>query len=211
MKFFSINSLSGHSARPPGAAGFTIPEFMVTLAVTLLVMGGVTATHLFGMRMYQLTRSKLGANDEARAAISGMIGEIRSAKLLRIGNLVNATNFTEITPNTPQLGSAIRIFPTTNMGQFIHYYWDGADKRIKRATNGSGAFSVVASSVSNQMVFSAEDYAGNILTNNDNNRVIGLAMQFYQLQYPSVAIGPGSMYDFYQLRTKITRRTVGSP
>jgi hypothetical protein len=69
----------------------------------------------------------------------------------------------------------------------------------------------VANSISNNLVFSAEDYSGSILTNNENNRVIGVTLAFFQLQYPSIPIGPGSIYDFYQLRTKITRRTVANP
>ena len=56
------------------------------------------------------------------------------------------------------------------------------------------------------MVFSSEDYTGAVLRSNINNRVISLTLQFYQLQYPTVSIGPGQLYDFYQLRTKITPR-----
>jgi hypothetical protein len=33
-------------------------------------------------------------------------------------------------------------------------------------------------------------------------------MEFFQLQHPTVPIGPGSIYDFYQFRTKITRRSL---
>jgi hypothetical protein len=66
----------------------------------------------------------------------------------------------------------------------------------------------VAHAISNQIVFTAEDYAGRILTNNENNRVIGLSLQFYQLQYPAIPIGPGNHFDYYQLRTKITRRAL---
>jgi hypothetical protein len=58
------------------------------------------------------------------------------------------------------------------------------------------------------MVFTAEDYAGNVQLNNFNNRVIGVTLQFFQLQTPTVPIGPGCLYDFYQLRTKITRRAL---
>jgi hypothetical protein len=58
------------------------------------------------------------------------------------------------------------------------------------------------------MVFTSEDFAGNVLNNNLNNRVIGVTLQFYQLEAPPVLIGPGSLYDFYQLRTKITRRAL---
>jgi len=36
--------------------------------------------------------------------------------------------------------------------------------------------------------------------------VIGVTLQFYQLEYPLVKVGPGSFYDFYQLHTRVTRR-----
>jgi hypothetical protein len=55
-------------------------------------------------------------------------------------------------------------------------------------------------------VFAAEDHLGNVLTNSQNNRVIGLRLQFYQIAFPVVAVGPGNYYDFYQLRTRVTRR-----
>ena len=53
-----------------------------------------------------------------------------------------------------------------------------------------------------------EDFAGNILTNNQNNRIIGLKLEFYQIQYPKMPVGPGQYYDYYQLHTRITRRTI---
>ena len=38
--------------------------------------------HLMGIRMFEITKAKLGASDEARQAISMMIDEIRTAKLV---------------------------------------------------------------------------------------------------------------------------------
>ena len=149
----------------------------------------------------------MGASGEARAAISKLISEVRSAKLLRIGD-GSLTNFQEVPVDTLQSGSAIQIYPTTETNNFVRYYWDSVQRKLKRTTNGATFVSVVANSISNQLVFTAEDYRGTVLTNNENNRVIGLTLQFYQLEYPTVSIGPGSLYDFYQLRTKITRRTL---
>jgi hypothetical protein len=165
---------------------------------------------VFGLHMLQLARSKMGASDEARAAIAKMMEEIRSAKLLRIGN-GTLTDFTEVDVDTPQKGSSVQIFPTTNFNAYVRYFWDSEDKRLKRTTNGETYVFIVANSISNSLVFAAEDYSGTILTNNENNRVIAVNLQFFQLQYPSIPIGPGSIYDFYQLRTKITRRTVANP
>lgn len=195
---------------PPAAwqRGFTLPEIMVATAVFSLVAGGVMYISLAGLRMNQLARSKMGASDEARAAIGKMVSEIRGAGVVRIGN-GSLTSFTEIPHGTLQSGNAIQIFPTKGTtNQYVRYFWDLADKRLKRTENGAPAVLVVANSITNQMVFTSEDFAGNVLTNNFNNRVIGVTLQFYQLQYPTVAIGPGGLYDFYQLRTKITRRAL---
>ena len=195
------------AGRQAGNLAFTLPEFTVTMAVVLMVMTAVLSCHLFGMRLFEISKSKLGASGEARAAISKLVAEIRSAKLLRIGD-GSLSTFQEVAVDTAQSGSAIQIYPTTDTNSFVRYYWDNIDRKLKRTTNGATFVSVVANSISNQLVFTSEDYKGVILTNNENNRVIGLTLQFYQLQYPTVVIGPGGLYDFYQLRTKITRRTL---
>ena len=82
-------------------------------------------------------------------------------------------------------------------------------KQLKRTHTGApGIVVILAQNVTNQSVFTAEDFMGNTVTNNVNNRVIGLTLQFSQIQYPVMSVGPGNYYDFYQLRTKITRRTL---
>ena len=203
----SPNIRGERAGRPAMSLAFTLPEFTVTMAVVLLVMTAVLSCHLFGMRLFEISKAKLGASGEARAAISKLISEVRSAKLLRIGD-GSLTNFQEVPVDTLQSGSAIQIYPTTETNNFVRYYWDSLQRKLKRTTNGATFVSVVANSISNQLVFTAEDYRGTVLTNNENNRVIGLTLQFYQLQFPTVEIGPGGLYDFYQLRTKITRRTL---
>jgi type II secretory pathway pseudopilin PulG len=207
MRLRPILSAAAGPSRRRSLRAFTIAELMVTMTIVLLVMGGLLSAHFFGLRLFELTKAKLGASDEARAAISTLIQEIRSAKLLRIGDGSLAT-FTEVGVDSLQKGSAIQVYATSNTNLFVRYFWDAADKKLKRTTNGATYVSVVANSISNQLVFTSEDYTGKILTNNENNRVIGLTLQFYQLQYPAVSIGPGNYYDFYQLSTKITRRTL---
>lgn len=189
------------------ARAFALPNLMVAMAIMLMVLAGITSSHLFGLRMFELTRAKLGASDEARAAISKLVEEIRSSKLVRVGNGSLAA-FSETAVNTLQRGNALQIYPSSSTNQYIRYFWDPSDRRLKRATNNAATASIVANSVSNAFVFSCEDFSGKILTNNSNNRVIGLNLQFYQLQYPTVRIGPGNYYDYYQLRTRITRRAL---
>jgi hypothetical protein len=180
---------------------------LVAMAVVLLVITGVISTHLYSLRMFELIKPKLSAADEAREAIARLSEEVRSAFLVRVGQ-GGSNSFTEVAPNAPQQGSAIQIYPTSDPNTFIRYFWDNEERKVKRASSGAPVVTVIANSVSNQVVFASEDFAGTVLTNNQNNRVISMTLQFYQIQYPAIAIGPGSLYDFYQLKTKITRRTL---
>ena len=186
---------------------FTLPEALIAMSLFMVIMGGVVFSHMYGLKMVQLARSKLGASDEARRAVSKLVEEIRSAKIIRIGS-GGLTNFITKGMTETQSGNAIQVYPTTNTSSFVRYYWDPVDNRLKRTTNGVSSVYVVASAISNQVVFTAENHLGQVLTNNNNNRVIGLTLQFYQLQYPTIDIGPGGLYDFYQLRTRITRRAL---
>ncbi|MCX6902629.1 MAG: hypothetical protein NTW03_03965 [Verrucomicrobia bacterium] len=185
----------------------TLPEVMISLTLFGLILVGLVSGQLYGLRMLTITTPKLGASDEARAAVSKLIEDIRSAKLIRIGT-GTSNSFTELGVDQPHIGNSIQVYPTLDTNVFVRYFWDGTDQKLKRTANGAAAVLVLANSVSNSLVFTAEDYAGNILTNNHNNRVIGLKLEFYQIQYPKMSVGPGQYYDYYQLHTKITRRTI---
>ena len=201
---------SGRLSSPLGRTGrtaFTLPELMVAMAIFALVMAGMMVANVFGIRAHEMTKVKLGASDEARRAINLLSAEIRAAKIIRIGN-GDASSFEEIAINSPQQGSAIQIHSTTNTGSFVRYFWNSDDHQLKRTVNGSNVVTVVANFITNQMVFTSEDGFGNTLTNNQNNRVIGLKLEFFQLQYPIVKIGPGQLYDYYRLSTKTTRRAL---
>lgn len=185
---------------------FTLTEIMVTGALGIMLIGGVIMGHMVGIRMFQYTRSKLGGNDDARTAVTRLVDEIRTCKLVKLGT-GSAEAFTECGVDSTQAGNAIQIYMTTATNQWIRYFLS-SDNTLCRMTNGAAAKLVLASFITNQTIFTSEDYKGTILTNNENNRVIGLTLQFYQIQYPVVKIGTNQLYDFYQVRTKITRRTL---
>lgn len=208
MNLYAATSSS--IVRPGGCRclrAYTLTEVMITMALVIVVFAAILSSHAFGMRLFEMTKAKLGASDDARGAVSTLVSEIRAAKTVRIGT-GSLTSFAEAAANSPQAGNAVEIYPTTNTGVFVRYYFDPDDSKLKRATNNAAEAHVVAHSVTNRQVFTSEDFAGNVLTNAENNRVIGLTLHFCQLQYPTVAIGPGHHYDYYQLRTKITRRTL---
>jgi Tfp pilus assembly protein PilW len=190
------------------SSAFTLVETMVTMAIFLLVLSGILSSYMYGLRMFEYTKPKLSASDDARAAISRLMNEVRTASIVRIGT-GDQNSFSEVAMNAIQAGSAIQVYPNTDTNSFMRYYLDGAVNQLKRTdSTAPGSFTVLAQNVTNQVVFTAEDFTGSTLTNNLNNRVVGLTLQFNQIQYPVMQVGPGNFYDFYQLRTKITRRTL---
>jgi hypothetical protein len=205
----SRRSESSRSSRVcRGGSAFTIPEIMITMTIVVMILATVIACHLLGLRMYELTKAKLGASDDARKAIGVMVSEIKSAKSVRIGE-GDLGKFNEVGLDTPHIGNAIQISTTTNTNAWVRYFWDPADQKLKRGANGDAVPKVIASAVSNrnsQAIFSIEDYQGMPLLNNASEFVVGVNLQFYQLLYPYVEIGPGKQYDYYQLQTKVTPR-----
>ena len=207
MKFIRSQHLPGSRSPRLRRGAFTLTEMMCSMALLGIVLTGMIASQLYGMRMFQVVSPKLGASDEARIAVSKLIEDVRSAKLVRIGT-GSLTNFTEFGVDQLQRGNAIQVFPTLATNVWARYFWDSLDQKLKRTTNGATAVQIMANSISNALVFTSEDYAGNIQSNNHNNRVIGLKLEFYQIQYPKMTVGPGQYYDYYQLHTRITRRTL---
>ncbi|MHB8521768.1 MAG: hypothetical protein ACYDH9_13545 [Limisphaerales bacterium] len=186
-------------------AAFTMAEMMVTTSIFMMVIGGVIASNLFGMRMLTLTQTKLGNSDVSRRTLDLLIGDIRTAKKVSVGT-GSFTSFTAFGVNTPQRGNAIQVYPSTTNNVFTRYYWDSTDQNLKRMTSGAQTPVIVANSVSNSLVFTREDLAGNVVSNNQSHSVVGVTLQFSQLLFPPVNIGSNSYYDSYQLQARITRR-----
>jgi len=207
MKITPFNISGSDRSQRIGQSAFTLAEVMIAMTIMLMALVGVLSVQFYGMKMFQLTKSKLGASDDARKAINLLCTELRSAKIVRIGKGgLGPANFTECASGTPQLGSAIQIYATTNTNSFVRYYWSSNSTQLERTPNGVNTYSVVANYITNSAIFSSEDAFGKVLTNNQNNRVISMKLQFSQIQYPIVRIGPGNYYDSYQLSTKTTKR-----
>lgn len=197
----------GSLERPSVERAFTLAETMVATAIFMIVLGGVISCHFFGVRLFQISKAKLGASDSARRAISKMADEIRSAKVIQVGT-GSSDSFVEAASGAPQQGNSIQIHPATNPAVFVRYFRDPTDNALKRLSPDCKGCAIVAPSITNSVVFTAEDHLGNVLTNNQNNRAIGARLQFYQITDPVVPIGPGAWFDYYQVRTRITRRTL---
>ncbi|MCL4785466.1 MAG: prepilin-type N-terminal cleavage/methylation domain-containing protein [Verrucomicrobia bacterium] len=198
MKLQTAKTLKPHS-RLARRRGFTLPEIMIAMGVFMLVVLGVVSTHIFGLKMATITQTKLVSTQDAREALNRVRDDIRSAKIVYVGN-GTSTSFTPIAPNSPQQGNAILIHQSLNTNRFVQYFLDPNEDALKRRTSG-GRLDVVANYITNTVPFRAEDHFGRVLTNNQNNRVIRMQLEFYQWEYPEA-------YDYYRLQTKVTRRAI---
>jgi hypothetical protein len=186
---------------------FTLPEAQISLTIFVVLLGGMAVTYLFGIRLFDMIRPKLDATDQARVLIGTLSQEIKAAARVKIGS-GDLTSFTEVGVNTAQSGTAVQIYPSADTNLFVRYYYDSGDRTVKRLVNSNTFVKTMASSVTNSTIFRAEDYAGNVLTNNQNNRVISMLLQFYQKEYPSGTNSSRNASDFFQLRTRVTRRSL---
>lgn len=192
---------------PPARRAFTLPEIMTVMALFGLVLLSLISSQILGMKMYRISESKLTATAGGRRALDRVRDEIRSGKILLVGTGGSST-FTPIADNQPHLGNAVQIYATTNTSSFVRYYLDANEDCLKRVASGNTNVQVIANYVTNAFAFRAEDFRGNVLTNNQNNRVIRMILEFYQWEYPTVTTGTNGLYDYYRLQTRITRRTI---
>jgi prepilin-type N-terminal cleavage/methylation domain-containing protein len=187
--------------------GFTLAEIMIVVVIFSVLILVLISSQLFGLRMHRVSETKLAATADGRRVLNHIREEARQGKLLYIGNL-SGTNFTRIQDSKPQIGNALEIHPTTNRAVYTRYYVDVTDRRLMSISSEGGPPQVIANFVTNQFAFQAEDFRGNILTNDNNNRVIRMTLEFYQWEYPIATIGNGGLYDYYRLQTRITRRLI---
>jgi len=171
------------------------------MGVFILVLAGVLAAHIYGLRMFQANQTTLNATGWSRKTFGQMADEVRACSSVLVGNVTNG-NFVGLLDGETQEGTGLMIYPTTNNSSFIVYFVNPADQTFRRATDLAGSAIILAGTVTNTMAFTAQDLLGNVLTNSLNNRVIHLALDFYQ---------PGSFMQDpfnYKLETSVTRRAL---
>lgn len=190
-------ALSASSTARARCLGFTLPEMLIACTIFSMAVLGITVAHLFGLRMFQITQTKLNATSGARLAIGKMTDEIRQSKSVFVGN-VGSGSFVGLLDGEKQQGGGLLILPTTNAANFILYFVNPSDQTFRRTSGG--ATLILARSVTNSVVFQCQDLQGNVLTNNSNNRVIYFGLRFYQPQSFARAA------DYYQLETAVARR-----
>ncbi len=204
MKLQVPSSGLGRGGSPTLNQGFTLPEILVAITVFLLMVVGIIAANLFGLRMFQLTQTKLNATTWSRNTFGQITDEIHSCSSVDILTVDTNGNFVELLDGETQQGNALEIFPTTATNSYTIYFVNSSDetfRQIVAAPSGTNTV-ILADSVTNTMVFSLQDLSGNVLTNKDNSRLVHLTLEFYQPERFSLGA------DYYKLETSMTRRAL---
>jgi prepilin-type N-terminal cleavage/methylation domain-containing protein len=193
---------SGRGRLPMPDKGFTLPEILIAMTVFLFVVGGIISANLFGLRMFQITETKLNVTQWSRETIEKITGEIHACNSLAILTVDTNGNSAGLLDGEPQQGNALQIYPTANTNNYIIYFVNSADQTFRRTTDQTGTAVILADSVTNTLPFSARDFSGNMLTNSQNNQVIHLTLEFHQ----PARFMQGA--DYYKLETSMTRRAL---
>jgi len=202
MKLRVPFSGSGRGRLPVTDKGFTLPEILIVMTVFLFVVGGIISANLFGLRMFQITETKLNVAQWSRETIETITGEIHACNSLSILTVDTNGNFTGLLDGETQQGNALQIYPTANTNNYIIYFVNPSDQTFRRTTDQTGTALILADSVTNTLPFSAQDFSGNVLTNSQNNQVIHLTLEFHQ----PARFMQGA--DYYKLETSVTRRAL---
>ena len=181
--------------------GFTLPELLIALTIFIIVIAGVIFANLFGLKMLQLNATKLNATAWSRITFEKITDEIRASRSLYVGNMSNSV-FVGLLDGEAQQGTSLLLYPTTNTTSFILYYLDASDQSFRRVTEQSNSAVILADTITNTIVFTAQNLQGNVLTNKQDNQMIHLALEFYQPK----RFMEGS--DYYKLETTVARRAV---
>jgi hypothetical protein len=180
---------------------FTISEVVVAMAIFMLVVAGIISAHLFGLRMVQANESKLTATEWSRKTFGKIADEVRACNSMKLGNITSGV-FEAFLDGETQQGAGLMIYPTTSTNNYVLYFLNANDQTFRRATEQANSAVILADSVTNLTVFTALDLAGNVQTNNQNNRVIHLTLEFYQ---PKRFMREANNY---KLETSVARRVV---
>jgi hypothetical protein len=171
------------------------------MAVFLTALTALITTHLFGLRMFEISELKLGASQQMPHVFNPLLLDMKSARMLRVGT-GNETSFTEAAANTPQRGNALQIHASTDPSLFIRYYVDSADNKLKRRAE-DGSIRTITTSVTNAVAFTVEDFAGQVLTNRASRALIGVSLQFSAVGNGEHTVGAARSAQGYRLQTKI--------
>lgn len=205
-------------------AGFTLVEAYMCATIMVLLVLALTACQLFALKIYNLASTKLTATASARKGMNDIRDQIRGASDVQVGTYVPANNtFSLIAQGSQQIGNAVMIYTNNpnnpgvagNVSTIFFMNQTASNLCSVTCVSSNGNYTVQTSTlvsnivcfITNYYAFDAEDAFGNIVTNNVNDRVIHVKVQFAMWEYPLAGVvGQNAMYDYYQLQCRACRR-----
>jgi Tfp pilus assembly protein PilW len=210
---------NGAGAARQGARAFTLVELMISSFIFVLMVLAVIYAQIFGLRYDELTNSKLGADEQSRAAFNDLVYDIRTSKYWQVGN-GSASSFAADTNAMSQSGNSIQLcanYSTATNGMidtngWIRYYFDTNNYFLCRMTNnGATNSSIVCSNLTNVMLFQGLNYNGSTQCDLAYKWVIATTLQFCEYQYPLTYVGANEYYNYYQIRFVIAPHNFDPP
>jgi hypothetical protein len=213
---------------------------IIMMTVIALVSTEIYGSRVYTLAATQLSATD-GARDtldKIRLAIQSANGIIQVGNYVWANG--SPTNFQTLTNGQEQVGNALRIQPTAYSSFTLNQSYNliflqpgnGGTNFATQGTNDQNQnlintnflimesfdtnynptlTNILASYITNQIIFTATDYTGtNIMTNNVNNRVIQVTLMFSQWEYPIAVIGTNDInaYDYYRLQTRVCQRAI---
>lgn len=197
---FSRGSLRTADRRRTVAA-FSIPESMVALTLFVLLLMSVLYIHMFGLRWFSITQTKLLASDYARLSMGKMTDDIRGCSSVFVGGVTNGT-FTAAATGTAMTGNGLLLYPGTNSSNYIMYFFNAPDQTFRRTVSSTSSTTVIAKCVTNYAIFQEQDCLGNVLSNSQQNFVIHCSL----ILYSASTTNPAASY--YKLETSVNPRLI---
>jgi prepilin-type N-terminal cleavage/methylation domain-containing protein len=194
-------SFSGCRPRAAANAGFTLMELLVAMFIFVFVLMGILYFHVHGLKMFQITETKLNVLTWSRETVGRLTDEVRSSADVEIGNKTNGP-FIGLLPGETQQGNAILIV-TTNVNSAVsitNIYFVGPSNQLLVLNSLAAVPNRLAQFVTNSQPFSLQNFSGETLTNRLNNGIIHMVFEFYQPE--RYLLGA----DYYKLETSVSRR-----
>ncbi len=188
-----------------GLSGFTLSEMMIATSIFMLVVAGVIASNLFGLRMIELTEPKQQAAQRARELVNLLTDDIGTGWLVEVGS-ESGGGFIPVPLGQPKRGNALRIYYNSDTNDFVSYFQDTVSGELLRYSSLAPEAALVARGVINPLVFTGEDAAANVLTNHRTAMVIGVRLQFSELERTGTPVGPDHTYKSYEFQTRLSWR-----
>ena len=187
--------IPGIILRQKPRTGFTVVELLTAMAIFLVVVSCLVTVQILGLRMNAMAAGKLESSAAAMKSLNYMRKQVLGAFAIQIGNGGSGT-FTSNGTN----GDAMEIFPTTNLNNYLRFYWS-ADT-LCEINSSNSQVTVIANSITNQPVFEMVDYQGNMSSSSREHFSVRLTLQFAELAYKV----PTNKYEYFTMVTEMTPR-----